>query len=201
MCWHADGYDSQDSEAYIPLVKSTLQSTATGSSAQPLQKQSGSIPQQRAHCSTDYTDRPGEAAGDGDVRSGLPAAGSTAAAAAHADASEGASKAGSRLQGSAGAQSASDACLVADRPEELLSLQDIHGNSSEGHCGKDGRKRKRKAQRKGRADKQQSSRECDGLDSEEQVKGPVTGESACSEQRLDQLRKAALIWANKTDAP
>ena len=194
-CWHADGYDTQDSEAYVPLVRSTLQSTATGSGTQPLQKQSGSALQRRADCSADCADGLGEAAGDSDERSGSPASGSSAAAAVHADASAGSSKASSRLQGSAGAQGASDACLVADRPEELLSSQDRQGDS------KDRRKRKRKAQRKGRTDKQQSSKERDGLDSEEQAKEPVTGDRACSEQRLDQLRKAASVWANKADAP
>ena len=124
-----------------------------------------------------------------------------AAAAAHADASARSSRAGSCLQGSAGARSASYACLAADRPEELLSSQDIQGSSTGGHSGKDGRKRKRKAQRKGKTNKQQQSKERDGLNSEVQTKDPLTGGRTCSEQGLDELRRAALDWANKADAP
>ena len=142
MCWHADGHDSQDSEAYIPLVKGTLQGTATDSSAKALQP--GGTPPRRNDCATDFADEPGEAAGDSDMHSGSPATESMAAAAVQADASANSSKA--------------DTSMVADRPQEILSSQGIQEDSTHGIHRSDGKKRQRKAQRKGKTDKQKRNK-------------------------------------------
>ena len=184
MCWRADGYDSQDSEAYIPLVKSTLRSTATDSSAKALQH--GAAPQRRGHYATDYADGPGEAAGDSNTRSGSPATESMAAAAVQADASANSSKA--------------DTSVVADRPEGILSSQGIQEDSTHGIHRSDVKKRQRKAQRKGKPDKQKRKKAHDGLGIEVQTKALEAGGCASSDQRLEKLRKAALEWANKAEA-
>ena len=185
MRWHADGYDSQDSEAYIPLVRSTLQSTATDSSAKALQ--SGGAPQRRLDCATDFADGLGEAAGDSNTRLGSPATESMAAAAVQADASAGSSKAGTSM--------------IADRPEKLLSTQGIQEDSTHGIHRSDDKKRQRKAQRKGKTDKQKRNKGHDGTDLgiESQTKAQEAGGCTSSDQRLEQLRKAALEWANKVE--
>ena len=184
MCWHADGYDSQDSEAYIPLVKSALQSTVTDSSAKASQPRGP--PQRKKHRATDFADGPGEAAGDSSKRLGLPAAESIAAAAVQADAGAISSKA--------------DTSLGADRPEEVLSTQGTQEDSIGGNHRSDGKKRKRKAQRKSKTDKQKRNKGRDGLGVEVQTKAPEAGGCASSDQGLEQLRNAALEWANKAQA-
>ena len=186
MCWHADGYDSQDSEAYIPLMKGTLQSTVTNNSAKALQP--GGPPQRRDGCANDCADGPGEAAGDSNTPlPGSPAPESMAAAAVQADASANSSKA--------------DTLMVADRPKETLSSQGIREDSTQSIRRSDGKKRKRKAQRKGKIDKQKRNEGHDGLGIEVQTKALEAGGCASRDQGLGQLRKAALEWANKADFP
>ena len=167
-------------------MKSALQSTATDSGALPLQTQPGSDPQRSAQCTADSADGPREPAEDGSAGSGLPTTGSIAAAAVRTHASAGSSKA--------------DAFLAADRRKEIFCSQAIQEDSIGGSHHSASKKRKRKANRKGKTDKGKQKKGRDGLGIEIEAKAPAAGWCASSDEGLEQLRKAALKWANKADA-
>ena len=172
-------------------MKSALQSTATGSGAQALQAQPGSASQRRAECTADLADRPGKPAEDSDAGSESPIIGGTAGA-VRRHANVGISKA--------------DVPLIADRsdqsrPKESLSSQGIQEDIIGGHHCSGSKKRKSKAQWKGKADKQKRKKGPDGLGIKVQTKAPAAGECASTDEGLEQLRKAALEWANRADVP
>lgn len=200
---HADGWDSQDSEAYIPLVKAALQSTATSHGAEPaseVPEGAALEPSSTAGVTAGATAAPYQL---GKFK-GLPGAEITdsGAAAAHEDAS------------SAGEADKTDKPQLQNTLSSMKAQEDVSSRSQKAHSSQrgdvtgnqatDGRKRKQKSSKKGKGKKRAGDAKHDGQveacreGSEQQISaGGGPNKIVGNEQRLDALREAALEWANR----
>ncbi len=210
---HAGGYGSEDSDAYIPLVKSALQSEVTSRSAEAAPSHQQREAQQAGGVGH-LAAAPSKPAQEGTHPSRAPPSGSRASVAVHSTSANGhghVAEAGeethTHIKGSK--QQPLDTSEQ-DRHVEGSLQQQIDGSEQslggerddvQASSGLGGKKRKSKGKKgRSRAVKRQTQHDESVEATAEQEKGlgsPEAVPGSYTEQSLSDLREAALTWAEK----
>lgn len=204
LALHADGYDSQDSEAYIPLMRSALEQERSSRDAACICEGTSKQP----HGTSKVPDTAANAGDGADVslrnatgRSGAGTPDSASVAVnwgsdASYSADEGPVKERSSMQDSG------DALLPDDGSAKTPNMEWGESGARRGTSG-----RKRKVKHKSSKKRKSKRRKADDVEgcvqkdravrAEAGVLGSAGQAAVCSVQSLDNLRSAALQWASK----
>ena len=191
----AGGYGSEDSDAYIPLMKSTLQTEVTSRSARPAADH-----QQGAQNAGDVSHLAGAsskpAQEDTHLSIAVPSGG--AATVAHHSFS-----AKDHFNG-AEADTETTRHVNGSKPQHMVGSKQLlsaEGDDVQASTGQGGKKRKSKGRKgKSRAAKRQAQHDEKAEATAEQDRDPGSPEpipGSYTEQSLSDLREAALTWAQK----
>ncbi len=189
---HAGGYGSEDSDAYIPMVKSALQSRASSAGADHTAKHAERAVHESdcAHSPVKGSSQPQRERSD---HSG-PARSDSADEVAHQSTNADGHADGKIVDNQACPLHTDNRQQPVD---ESVDLQSSPRDELGAAPGAGGKKRKYKAKKgKSRSSKRQAQ---DGKAEDQNIESPEveTVKARCNEQDLDDLRVAALRWASK----
>ena len=201
LALHADGYDSQDSEAYIPLVKSALEQEHTSRDAACTSEGTSKQP----HGISKVPDTAGDGAGvsvrDEMGRSGAGTSDSAAIAVNYGSVAAYSAHEGP-VKERRGMPDSGDVLLPDDGSAKTPNMERGEPGARQGTSGRK-RKVKHKSSKKHKSKRRKADdgEGCDEKDravrAETRVSGSAGKAAVCDVQSLEDLRSAALQWASK----